>query len=158
MRITTLSTLCIASLALVFSACANTSDTAPNNSQPANKSTTAVLTNSNQAAGNPASNTALTPAGKFEGDKIQGELQTGKTESVILYFGNQSGDYAGYCFANDSEPGRAILGACKDRAQCEVLAQIDYEGGCKVPGLEANLSASGKILRVGSAKSVGGKQ
>jgi hypothetical protein len=77
---------------------------------------------------------------------------------VILYVGKESGDYAGYCFTNDSEAGRAILAACKDREQCEATGQVDHEGGCKVPGLEADLSASGKIVKVVSAKSLGSKK
>lgn len=97
-------------------------------------------------------------ADRAQGDKIQGELQVGKTESVILYVGKETGDYAGYCFTNDSEAGRAILAACKNRAQCEVTGKVDYEGGCKVPGLEADLSSSGKIVKVESVKSVGRKK
>jgi hypothetical protein len=157
MKITTLSVLSIASLTLL-SACANAANTNNSTTNTANKSNTAVVANSNQPTGNPVSNTPSTPALKSEGDKIQGELQTGKTESVILYFGQESGDYAGYCFTNDSEAGRAILAACKDRAQCEVIGKVDHEGGCKVPGLEADLSASGKILKVESAKSLGTKK
>ncbi|HYO91845.1 MAG TPA: hypothetical protein VEQ40_09420 [Pyrinomonadaceae bacterium] len=111
-----------------------------------------ILTN---AAG--ASQTTST-AVQSEADKIQGELQVGKTESVILYVGKETGDYAGYCFANASEAGRAILAACKNRAQCEVTGKVDYEGGCKVPGLEADLSSSGKIVKVESVKSVGRKK
>src|SRR5688500_2814594 len=96
-----------------------------------------------------------TRVGGDEVEIIRGELQVGKTESVILYFGEESGDYAGYCFANASEAGRAILAACKDREQCEFSGNVDYEGGCKVPGLEADLSASGKVLKVDSVKSLG---
>jgi len=155
--------LSIASLALLFSACGNAANTTANNSttNTANKSNTAVVINSNQPAVNnraAVSNTASNTAAKSEGDRIQGELQVGKNESVILYFGKESGDYAGYCFTNDSEAGRAILAACKDRAQCEVTGKIDYEGGCKVPGLEAELSASGKIVNVESAKSLGSRK
>lgn len=79
--------------------------------------------------------------------EIQGKLQIGKTESVILYFGMESGDYAAYCFTNASEAGRKILAACKDEQQCAVIAMLeDYT--CKVPGLEADISASGKIVKV----------
>jgi hypothetical protein len=119
-----------------------------------------VLANSNQPTknGGTVSSSASTPTPKFEGEKIQGELQTGKTQSVILYFGQESGDYAGYCFANDSEAGRTILAACKDRAQCEIIAKLDYEAGCKVPGLEADLSNSGKILQVASASAIATKK
>jgi len=147
-KITTVSGLSIASLALLFSACGSAANT-----NTANKSTTPVVANSN-----PPPVSSPTPAAKLEGDKIQGELQTGKTESVILYFGQESGDYAGYCFINDSEAGRAILAACKDRAQCEVIGKLDYESGCKVPGLEADLSASGRIIKVESVRSLGSKK
>ena len=155
--------LSIASLALLFSACGNAANTTANNStaNTAGKSNTAVVANSNQPAVNnsaPVSNTAPTPAGKSEGDQIQGELQVGKTESVILYVGKETGDYAGYCFTNDSEAGRAIMAACKDRAQCEVIGKVDHESRCKVPGLEADLSDSGKILKVESAKSLGSRK
>ena len=87
----------------------------------------------------------------------RGTLQVGKTESVILYFGEESGDYAAYCFANDSVAGRAILAACKNGEQCEFSGDVNYEGGCKVPGLEADLSASGRVLKIESVKSLGSK-
>ena len=98
-----------------------------------------------------------TQTGEPEAQTVQGELQAGKTESVILYVGMESGDYAAYCFTNDSEAGRAILAACKDREQCEVTGTVDHEGGCKVPGLEADLSESGKITKVKSVKALGRK-
>ena len=105
----------------------------------------------------PVSNTAAISR-TIQASQIQGELQVGKTESVILYVGMESGDYAGYCFTNDSEAGRAILAACKDREQCAVTGTVDYQGGCKVPGLEATLSESGKIVKVEAAKSLGRKK
>jgi hypothetical protein len=88
-------------------------------------------------------------------ENIRGELQVGKTESVILYVGAESGDYAAYCFPNEAEVGRAILAACKNGEQCEFSGKVDYESGCKVPGLEADLSASGKVLKVDAVKSLG---
>ena len=150
MRIKTFSMLSIASLALLFSACSNAGNTTANNSvaNVASQSNTAAVTNSKQPP-------APAPTGTPEGDKIQGELQVGKSESVILYVGKETGDYAGYCFTNDSESGRAILAACNDKEQCEVIGKVDYESRCKVPGLEADLSSSGKILKVESAKSLG---
>jgi hypothetical protein len=154
MKIATVSTLSIASLALLFSACGGAANSTVNT---ANKSNTAVVINSNQTTVNktaPVANTAPTPASESGADQIDGELQVGKTESVILYVGKETGDYAGYCFTNDSEAGRAILAACKDGDQCEVSGTVD-EGDCKVPGLEATLSASGKIVKVASAKSLG---
>jgi hypothetical protein len=158
---TTFSTLSIASLALLFSACGQSGNTTATNptANTANKNT-AVVVNSSPTPVNktaPVSNTAPTPAGESEASEIQGELQVGKTESVILYVGSETGDYAAYCFTNDSEAGRAILAACKDREQCEVNGTVgDYR--CKVPGLEADLSASGKISKVASVKSLGRKK
>ncbi len=145
MKIKAISTLGIASLALLFSACGNAVNTTANNSavNAVNKSNVATVINSNQTTMNntaPVSNTmtapngnananktssAATPAGKSAGEKIQGELEVGKTELVILYVGKETGDYAGYCFTNDSEAGRAILAACKDKEQCEVVGKID---------------------------------
>ena len=162
MKITTRSTLGIAALALLFSACAKAGNTTATNSTTttATKSNTAVVVNSNQTSVNstpPVSNTATATTGESDDAKIQGELQAGKTESVILYVGEETGDYAAYCFTNDSEAGRAILAACKDDEQCEVTGTID-EGTCKVPGLEADLSSSGKISKVASVKSLGRKK
>lgn len=163
MKINTSSTLSIASLALIFSACVNTANTTANSSTAngGGQSNTAVVANSNQKAvtnSSPVSNSTPTPAAQNESDKVDGELQVGKTESVILYVGKESGDYAGYCFNNDSEAGRAILAACKDRERCEVTGKIDYEAGCKVPGLEADLSSSGRIVKVASARKLGSKK
>jgi hypothetical protein len=159
LKITTFSTLSIALVALLFSACGSAGNTTANIStaNTANKSNTAVVANSNQTAVNntaPASDTAPTPR-QSEASQIQGELQVGKTEAVILYVGMESGDYAGYCFTNDSEAGRAILAACKNGEQCAVTGTVDYERGCKVPGLEATLFESGNILKVESVKSLG---
>ena len=157
--ITTFSALSLVSFALLFSACGNAENTTANNStaNTASESNTAAIANSNQTGGNntpPASNTAPPPVGKSEADRIQGELQVGKSESVILYVGKETGDYAGYSFTNNSEGGRAILAACKDKEQCEVTGKVDHNSKVKVPGLEANLSASGKIVKVESVKSV----
>ena len=159
---TTFSTLSIASLTLLFSACSNAANTTANNSTTTtiNKSNTAVVTNSNQTSVNntsSVSNPASTPAGESETSNIQGKLGVEKTESYILYVGKETGDYAAYCFTNDSEAGRAILAACKDGDECEVRGTID-DRSCKVPGLEATLSASGKILKVVSVKSLGPKK
>lgn len=143
------------SLALLFSACGN-AGTANNSSSSANTASQPnppAVTSSTQPPVNKTATSTPSPIGKSDGDRIQGELQVGKIESVILYFGKESGDYAGYCFTNDSEGGRAILAACKDREQCDVVGKIDYDSGCKVPGLEADLSSSGKIVKVESVKS-----
>jgi hypothetical protein len=138
----------------------NTANAAVSNLSNANK--TNVVSNSTPNSSdssnvNKTSNSAATANDSGEADEISGELQVGKTDSVILYFGEESGDYAGYCFPNDSEAGRAILAACKDKQQCEVKGKVDHEAGCQVPGLEADLSASGKILKVDSVKKSGRK-
>lgn len=158
-------------LAFVFSACsqnAAVNNTAANNAN----NNTATVVNTNQAAKSsptPASNTNAANVNKAaanvnktspaiiedsDSEDVSGELQVGKTESVILYVGEDTGDYAAYCFTNDSEAGRALLAACKNGDQCEAKATLG-EGTCKVPGLEADLSASFKISKVTSAKSLG---
>src|ERR1044071_2840681 len=158
MKIRIFSTLCIASLALLFSACGSTTNTTVNNSTAnTNKPNTAVVANSTQTPTinpTPVSNTAPAPADDSEASDVSGELQVGKTESTILYVGKETGDYAAYCFTNDSEAGRAVLAACKDGDECQVKGTVD-DFKCKVPGLEADLSASGKIVKVASVKSLG---
>ena len=173
MQLNKLVLLALSAAIFVFSACGTSETTA--NKPAANNSNTAniVVTNvtnanktnivsntpvnsSNSSNVNKTSDAAANDSG--EADEISGELQVGKTDSVILYFGEESGDYAGYCFPNASEAGRAILAACKDNEQCEVKGKVDYEAGCNVPGLEADLSAKGKILKVNSVKSSGRKK
>lgn len=90
----------------------------------------------------------------YASGSVSGTLEIGKTVSAILYFGEESGDYAGYCFTNNSAAGKKILAACKNNEECEVSGKLDYESACKVPGLEADLSSSGKIISVTSAKSL----
>lgn len=86
--------------------------------------------------------------------RIDGQLNLAKAGSYILYVGKTTGDYAAYCFMNDSEVGKAILAACKNGDRCVVTGEV-AEGDCKAPGLEANLSAHGKIMSVKSVKSLG---
>lgn len=88
---------------------------------------------------------------------VKGELEVGKTNSLILYVGEETGDYAAYCFANNSQVGKAILAKCKNGGQCEFTGSTE-PGECKVPGLEATLSDSGKITKVNSVKAVAGKK
>lgn len=156
----TISILGLVSLALLLAACGNAGNTPANNStaNAASPSNTATVSNSNQtpaSSPSPASKPSPQPSAKPEGETIEGQLQMGKSESVILYVGKETGDYAGYCFANDSEGGRSILAACKDKEQCQVIGQVNYEMGCKVPGLEADLSQSGRIVKVEAVKAVG---
>lgn len=90
----------------------------------------------------------------YDSGSVSGTLEIGKTVSAILYFGEESGDYAGYCFTNNSAAGKKILATCKKGEKCEVSGKMDYESSCKVPGLEADLSNSGKIISVTSVKSL----
>ena len=161
-----LSAVC-AAFVFGLSACGAATETnnnkpAANNSNTAVNSKPAVENKTTPAANSPSNSNVNSAVNKpvsqkkteenADAEAISGELQVGKTESVILYFGEESGDYAGYCFTNDSEAGRAILAACKDKEQCEIKGTVDYEVKCDVPGLEADLSASGRILKVNSAK------
>lgn len=156
----------VATLAFTISSCDNKAG--GNTTANTTNKNTAVVVNSNQTAVNsptPASNTktandnktstSATASSDSESENVSGELQTGKTDSVILYVGEETGDYAAYCFANDSDAGRAILAKCKDKEQCEVAATLGDGEGCKVPGLEATLSASFRIATVTSVKSLG---
>jgi hypothetical protein len=159
-----LSTLCAAALVFAFSSCSGSTtinvNTAANN---ANKSNKNVVSNANPAASATTAPNAVkptpetTPKVSDSEIKIKGELQKGDAESLILYFGEESGDYAAYCFSNNSDAGRKILAACKDREQCEVTGETEA-GSCKVPGLEADLSDSGRIVKASAAKSLGGKK
>ena len=131
----------------------NTNQTAQNNPAPATNTKTA---NDSKTAANAAKPSTTAKPADSESEPVSGELQVGKTKSVILYVGMETGDYAAYCFTNDSEAGRAILAACKNKDQCEVTATLgDGGGSCKVPGLEATLSAEFRILKVNSVKSLG---
>jgi hypothetical protein len=94
-------------------------------------------------------------AGDASATEIDGQLHRGRTSSYILYFGPQSGDYAAYCFDNNSDVGRSILAACKDGDQCRVKGEITDDAACKAPGLEADLSARGRIVKINSVKSLG---
>lgn len=110
----------------------------------------------NWTGGNCASGEKSTPRSEETEnslDTFKGKLEIGKTNSTILYVGEESGDYAAFCFLNDSEAGRRILAACKNGEQCEFTGKVNYESPCKVPGLEAALSASGKIISVSAIKS-----
>lgn len=89
---------------------------------------------------------------------IEGQLNKGETGSYILYVGKETGDYAAYCFVNDSDVGRSILAICKDGDQCSVKGEVTDDTACKAPGLEADLSARGRILKVSTVKSRGKKK
>ncbi len=155
----------VVSLGSFIAACggaANTNVSNANTNANAGKSNAATpapsATPAPTAANNTNANAAPKAQAKGDEGEVDGELQVGKTESVILYVGEESGDYAAYCFANDSDAGKAILAACKDKQQCVVKGTIDGTAKCKVPGLEADLSDSGRITSVNSVKSLGKKK
>lgn len=158
MKLATSSILGIAASALLFSACIGAGNTNTTNSTANSntKSNTNVVANSSQPPVNNRGAASPTPSKEEEAEanEFQGELQVGKAESVILYVGAESGDYAAYCFTNDSEAGRAILAECRNEAQCKVKATVE-QSNCKVPGLEATLSYSARIAKVLSVKSLG---
>ena len=86
---------------------------------------------------------------------FKGTLHAGKAESFMVYVGEESGDFAAFCFANDSEAGRAILAACKDGDTCEFTGTVDQGVECQVDKeTQKTLSASGRILSVKSARSL----
>ncbi len=93
-----------------------------------------------------------------EPENFSGKLEVGKTKSVILYVGEETGDYAAYCFKNNSEAGRRILAVCKNGQKCEVTGRGDYEAACEVPGLEATLSSKASITSVTTVKSLAPKR
>lgn len=99
-----------------------------------------------------AENAALPPDGAMD---ITGQLHKEKTRSYIFYVGPETGDFAAFCFANDSKAGRAILEKCKNGDQCSVKGEV-ADGNCKPKGVEG-LSASGTIVKVDSV-SVDGKR
>lgn len=168
MKLTKILLSTLSAAALAFSACSSqNTDTAVSNT---NQSNTATVVNANQitaiktpantantANSAPSANKPVTkPNAESSGEEItvSGKMMTGKTESLILYVGMETGDYAAYCFDNDSEAGRAISAACKSGDECEVIGEV-APGKCPVPGLEADLSDSGRIVKVTSAKSLG---
>ncbi len=97
-----------------------------------------------------------TEAESAEAEAISGTLKIGDNESVILYHGEESGDYAAWCFDNDSDVGRRILELVTDGQDVEISGTIDHGADCFVPGLEADLSASGRILKVETVSFPGG--
>lgn len=87
------------------------------------------------------------PAQDSPTETIAGQLQTGKTRSVIVYVGMESGDYAVYCFANKSPVGRAIFAKCKNGDRCELVGEVADDDNCTAPRLEATVSRSGNIAK-----------
>lgn len=85
---------------------------------------------------------------------FKGSLNVGRVNSYVVHVGEQSGDFAAFCFANRSRVGRAVLAACRNGDVCEFTGTVDQGAECRVTKeLRGVLSASGKILSVKSVRS-----
>jgi hypothetical protein len=85
---------------------------------------------------------------------FKGTLHVGKTSSYLLYVGEESGDFAAFCFTNASKAGRKILASCK-RGECEFKGTVDQGASCKVDAATQKiLSGSGRVVSVTSARSL----
>ncbi len=93
-------------------------------------------------------------ADDLETQTYKGSLNVGNAGSHIVYVGEESGDFAAFCFPNNSAVGKRILAACKNGERCQFVGKIDFEASCKPKDLAAVLSASGKIVSVESVKSL----
>lgn len=91
---------------------------------------------------------------------FKGTLHVGKTTApYIVYVGEESGDFAAFCFTKNSAVGRAILAACKDGGTCQFTGKVDQGAKCKVDrATQKVLSGSGKILSVTSVKSLSSRK
>jgi hypothetical protein len=88
---------------------------------------------------------------------FKGTLHTGKTESYLVYVGEQSGDFAAFCFANASAAGKSVLAKCTDGATCQFAGKVDQGKTCKVDAeTQKVLSGSGRILTAASVKVLNG--
>jgi hypothetical protein len=91
---------------------------------------------------------------------FKGTLHVGKTATpYLVYVGEESGDFAAFCFTKNSAVGRTILAACKDGATCQFTGKVDQGAKCKVDrATQKVLSGSGKILSVTSVKSLSSRK
>lgn len=132
---------CFATLCLLFGCQSNqpSNSVLPNTKSPSSESNTQT----NSVQGNK----------KTEFITQQGMVRTDGKESTILYLGEETGDLAGFCFANDSEVGRLITEACKKGDLCEFSGEVDWtEKNC--PFGNGTFSAQGRILSVKSVKKI----
>lgn len=132
---------CFATLCLLFGCQSN---------QPSNS----VLPNTKSS-----SSESNTQTNSVQGNKKtefitqQGMVRTDGKESTILYLGEETGDLAGFCFANDSEVGRLITEACKKGDLCEFSGEVDWtEKNC--PFGNGTFSAQARILSIKSVKKI----
>ncbi|HRH40816.1 MAG TPA: hypothetical protein PKY82_04165 [Pyrinomonadaceae bacterium] len=126
--------------------------------KPINTELPVSKTNSNEGNNLPKSE-SNTQTNSVQGNKKtefitqQGMVRTDGKESTILYLGEETGDLAGFCFANDSEVGRLITEACKKGDLCEFSGEVDWtEKNC--PFGNGTLSAQARILSIKTVKKI----
>ncbi len=136
---------CFATLCLLFGCQSN---------KPINTELPVSKTNSNEGK-----NLSKSESNSAQGNKKtefitqQGMVRTDGKESTILYLGEETGDLAGFCFANDSEVGRLITEACKKGDLCEFSGEVDWtEKNC--PFGNGTFSAQARILSIKSVKKI----
>ena len=136
---------CLATLCLLFGCQSN---------QPSNSALPISKANSNEAKDVPKSESNSAQGNKkTEFITQQGMVRTDGKESTILYLGDETGDLAGFCFANDSEVGRLIIEACKKGDLCEFSGEVDWtEKNC--PFGNGTFSAQARILSIKSVKKI----
>jgi hypothetical protein len=72
----------------------------------------------------------ISPAkGQTTTETYTGKLIVGKSNSAIIYYGEQSGDLAAFCFTNNSAVGRAALSKCRNGRMCRFTGQISLTSG-----------------------------
>lgn len=91
---------------------------------------------------------------KFGTETYEGVLKVGKTQSQIVYLGEESGDLAVFCFKNNSVVGRKILANCKNGKLCKFTGNINWKGCNVIP----EASASGTIISIKSVKRIFNKK
>jgi hypothetical protein len=112
----------------------------------------AVFLSAGAASGQRGNDNSLVTMGTFKGT-----LHVGKTESYLVNVGQESGDFAAFCFANVSAAGRAILARCKTGDSCQFSGKVDQSKTCKVDAATQKvLSGSGRVLTASSVRSISG--
>ncbi len=109
----------------------------------------------NRSTATPVASTTAEKPSTGESVTFKGRLHSNEKESTILYYGEESGDLAGFCFDNDSDAGRRILAACKAGEICEFSGEVDYSA-TDCPFDEGRFSAEGRITKLTSARAVAG--
>lgn len=86
---------------------------------------------------------------------FKGTIHVGKSTSYILNVGEETGDFAAFCFAKRSAVGRSIMANCKNGQVCRIVGKVDQGAACKVDSKTRSvLSGTGRMLSVRSARPV----